>query len=104
MADTWESHLTPHGPLTALVPGLWQVTGLGPPLVRNMAIARLRDGGLWLHSVVAVDPPTLAAIEALGPPRVMVVPNPYHRRDAAVWKARFPDLAVLAPAAARIRG
>lgn len=103
MADTWESHVSAHGPLVEVVPGLWQVTGKGPPLDRNMVVWRLPDGGLCVHSVVAVDPPTLAAIEALGAPRVMIVPNGFHRKDAAVWKQRFPALVVLAPAAARDR-
>lgn len=103
MTDTWESHVAPHGPLVEVVPGLWQITGFGPPMDRNMVVWRLPDGGLWLHSVVALDEPTLAAVQALGPPRVMVVPNGFHRRDPAVWKRRFPELLVLAPAASRAR-
>lgn len=103
MADTWESHVAPHGPLVALAPGLWQITGFGPPMDRNMVIWRLPDGGLWLHSVIALDAPTLTAVEALGTPRVMVVPNGFHRRDPGVWKQRFPALTVLAPAASRAR-
>ena len=103
MSDTWESHVSPHGPLVELAPGLWQVTGFGPPLDRNMVIWQMPNGGLWLHSVVAVDPPTLAAIEQLGTPVVMVVPNGFHRKDAAAWKQRFPGLVVLAPAGARER-
>ncbi len=101
MADTWESHVAPHGPLVALADGLWQVTGTGGPLDRNMVVWRAPDGGLWLHSVVALDPAGMAALEALGPVRWIVVPNGFHRMDCAVYAARYPDAKVLAPAAAR---
>lgn len=101
MADTWESHVKPHGPIREVVPGLWEVTGTGGPLDRNMAFTRLPSGGLWLHSVVALDAPAMAELEALGPPEILVVPNAYHRMDIAVWKARFPRARVVAPAAAR---
>ncbi len=43
----------------------------------------------------------MAQLEALGPPRVPIVPNGFHRRDAAFYKTRYPDLLVVCPAAAR---
>ncbi|MDP2306224.1 MAG: hypothetical protein Q8P18_09385 [Pseudomonadota bacterium] len=96
--STWSAHVQPHGPLTQLAPRIWQVTGtanLGLP--RNMTIWRMEEGGLWIHSAVACDDATMAQIEALGPPTVLVVPNGFHRLDAAVWKARYPALFVVCP-------
>lgn len=101
MADTWESHVGAHGPLVALADDLWQVTATNGPLDRNMVVWRTPEGGLWLHSVVALDPAGMAALEALGPVAWIVVPNRYHRMDCAVYAARYPAAKVLAPAAAR---
>ena len=39
-------------------------------------------------------------LEEIGTPTVLVVPNAYHRSDAALYKQRFPELEVLCPAAA----
>jgi hypothetical protein len=101
----WEDHVRPHGELVQLAPRLWVVTGTLPrgPLPRNMTIHRLADGGLLLHSVVALNPAGMEALEALGRPQVMIVPNPYHRLDAAVYRVRYPNMQVLAPAAARAK-
>jgi hypothetical protein len=101
----WQAHVLPHGELTELAPGLWQVTGRmkSPPLPRNMIVHRLADGGLVLHSVVALDDAGMAKLESLGRPRVMIVPSGYHRLDAGVYKARYPDLEVVAPAGSRDR-
>lgn len=98
----WDEHVLPHGPLEALAPRLWRVRGSlrSLPLPRNMVIWRA-DEGLVLHSVVAVDEPTVAAIEALGTPRVMIVPSPGHRSDAPVFAERWPGIVVTCPAAAR---
>lgn len=102
-ASDWARQVLPHGPLRPLVDGVWQVQGSLPKgaMTRNMVVFRLADGTLWLHSVVAVDEATLKQIESLGRPSLMVVPNPIHRRDAAVYKQRFPFLKVVCPKAAR---
>lgn len=95
----------PHGGIEELAPGLWQVRGtLGrSPLPRNMVIHRLSGGGLWIHSGVAMDPDGMAALEKLGAPQVLVVPNRFHRSDAPWYKARYPALQVVCPAVARAR-
>jgi len=98
---SFADHVHPHGPITEVVPGIWQVTGSLPrsPLPRNMAIVPI-EGGLLLHSVVALDPGTMDELEALGTPKVMVVPSAFHRSDAAVYKERYPEILVVAPKAA----
>lgn len=104
MSD-WTAHVLPHGPLTQLAPRVWQVTGtLGNmALPRNMTLWRMDDGTLWVHSAIACDDVTMAEIEALGRPSVIVVPNGYHRLDCGVWKARYPDARVVCPEASRAR-
>lgn len=101
----WAEHVLPHGPLTALSPRLWHVTGSlkQGPMPRTMTVWRMADGGLWLHSVVAMDDAGMAALAELGEPRIMVVPNGLHRMDCGAYKDRFPDLKVYAPAGARVR-
>ena len=101
---TWNKHLFPHGPLTQVVPGIWQVTGslrpAGDGLPRTMVVWKLPDGGLCIHNGVVLDDATQAELEALGTPTVLIVPNGLHRSDAAVYKARYPKLTVVAPQAA----
>lgn len=100
---SWEDHVHPHGPLEELVPGFWQVQGTLPrgPLPRAMAVARLADGSLWLHSVVTLDDANQQALEDLGPVGWIVVPSGMHRLDAAVYAERYPEAKVVCPAAAR---
>ncbi len=104
MSD-WAKHVLPHGPLEPLAPRLWRVRGTLPsfPLPREMIVWRDDAGDLLLHSVVAVDEPTVDALLALGAPRTMVVPSTMHRLDAGVYKARWPALQVVCPAAVRAK-
>lgn len=103
MADNWNAHVLPHGPLEAHGGHVWSVAGVLPsgPVPRRMAVWRRDDGGLVVHSAIAMNDEGMAALAALGTPKVMIVPNALHRLDAAVWKARFPELKVYAPAASR---
>ncbi len=94
----------PHGPITPVVDGVWQVQGTlpgGNPLPRTMVFWRLPSGGLCIHSAVNLAPSAMAELEALGPPELLLVPNRFHRMDAQAWKARYPTLQVIAPKAAR---
>ena len=73
MTESWESHVLPHGDLTELAPGLWQVSGRLPRgnMPRNMAVYRLPNtGGLLVHSGIALDDRRLKQLEALGRPEV----------------------------------
>jgi hypothetical protein len=83
-----------------LAPELWIVDGpiarmaaLGAraPFPTRMTVARLGDGGLWCHSPVAPDEGLFAAIDALGPVRHLVSPNPLHYAHIAAWKRRYSD-------------
>jgi hypothetical protein len=94
-----------HGPLTELADGLWHVDATLDvlPIGRRMVVMRLGDGGLGVHSAVCTDAETVAAIEALGSVRWIIVPSGHHRMDAPAWKARFPDAKVVAMPASQAR-
>lgn len=95
---SWNEHVFPHSDLIELDPRLYVVHGsLGKsPLPRTMAVYRL-DDGLLIHSAIALNDAGTSALEALGTPRILVVPNRFHRADAAVWKERYPELTVVCP-------
>jgi hypothetical protein len=96
--------IRPHGEIEELAPGLWSVTGSLPfPLRRNMTIYRLPDGGLLLHSVVAMNDAGMAALERLGRPELCIVPSSGHRMDAPFYRRRYPRLKMVCPADARAR-
>jgi hypothetical protein len=103
--DTWE--VLPHGPVTLIDDGILTVTGAIPlPLVeleRRMTVVRLADGSTVIYSAVALDEEAMRRIEALGPPRTLVVPGDAHRLDAKIYKERYPQLRVLTPPGARAR-
>ena len=94
----------PHDDIEQLAPNLWTVRGSLPfPLKRHMVIYRLGDGTLLLHSAIAMSDDGMAKLDALGRPSVVIVPHGGHRMDAPFYKARYPQIRVLAPAAARAK-
>lgn len=105
MSDDWDSAVFPHGDLTQVASNLWWVKSeqAGMPLPRNMAVYRLPSGDLVLHSVVCLDAARMKALEALGAPKYMIVPNEGHRTDAPRYKKRYPGLQVLAPKGSRAK-
>jgi hypothetical protein len=99
--DKWQ--VFPHRPLEKLEANLWRVEGDLPNGNGNrvMTIVKMRDGGLLIHSAIALAEPLMAEIEAFGKPAVLVVPNGLHRLDSKVYKERYPSLKVVSPAGAR---
>lgn len=93
-----------HGALTALADGVWTVDAEldSLPIGRRMTVLRTADG-LAVHSAVACDEATMAAIDALGPVRWILVPSGYHRLDAPAFAARYPEARVVAMPASRAR-
>jgi hypothetical protein len=73
------------------------------PLPRNMIVYRLPDGALVLYSVVAMNEAGMKALEALGRPAILIVPNRGHLMDAAFYTKRYPELKVGAPPQAKKR-
>jgi hypothetical protein len=92
-----------HGPIERLSENLWWVQGDLPsiPLKRVMTVARLSDGRLVIHNGIALAEADMRVLEAWGTPAFLLVPNAFHRLDAAAYKARYPALRVLAPSGSR---
>lgn len=92
----------PHGKLSRLDDNILSVTGdLHMPLgdfPRRMTVVRLRDGRLVIYSAIALDEHEMDALEEWGQPWYLIVPNDIHRMDAKIWKDRYPDIVVVAPA------
>jgi hypothetical protein len=95
----------PHRPIEKLQENLWSVEADLPhgPLKRRMGIARLRSGQLVFLNAVALDAPAMQQIERWGEPAFAIAGNGYHRIDLAAYKARYPQLRVLAAPPARKR-
>ena len=87
----------PHRPIEKLSDNLWRVSGMMGNVQRQMALAKLRDGRVVVDNAIALDAPSMAELEAWGEPAVLIVPNGYHRQDAASWKQRYPKMTVVAP-------
>ena len=56
-----------------------------------MAIVKLRDGSLWVHSPVGLDEETRRAVDALGSVKHVVSPNYEHVKYAKAWKEAYPN-------------
>src|SRR5204863_19244 len=63
---------------------------------RRMTVVALAGGGTAIYSAIALDPPEMARIEAMGAPSILIVPSDAHRMDAALWKQSYPELRVVA--------
>ena len=99
--ETWT--VLEHGPLEQLSDNLWRLEGSlpGMALRRVMTVARMVDGGLLVHNGICLAEPQLQELRDLGEPKVLVVPNGWHRLDALPYKERFPGARVLCPAGSR---
>lgn len=91
--------------MSALQPvteGIWCVsshqTFFGIHVGTRMSVLRLRDGSLLLHSPVPIIPALRAEIDALGPVRHIVCPNPYHHLYAGEAVAAWPQALLHGPA------
>lgn len=97
----------PHSKLTRVEDDLLTVTGNLPmpmgEFPRRMTVVRLDDGRLVIFSAIALDEPEMQALEAWGTPCYLIIPSDIHRKDARIWKDRYPGLVVVAPAGARAK-
>jgi hypothetical protein len=93
--------------LTAFAEGVWIDTApvriLGMQLTATMTVLRLGDGGLLLHSPIAMTAERRGAVDRLGPVAHLYVPNLYHHLRAAEWAAAYPTVRVHAPARLAIK-
>ncbi len=104
MIQETDSAAAPHGPLEAITDHIFRVEGTlekGPPIKRVMTVVRLSGGDLMIHSAIALAEPAMKELEALGPVAYVIVPNRYHRLDAARYSQRYPQARVLCPPGSR---
>lgn len=99
------SALRPYEPLGTLKPVAQDIWIAGGPVVRfhylglripfttRMALLRLADGALWVHSPIALTSALRAEVEALGPVRHLVAPNTLHYAFLPEWQRAFTDAA-----------
>lgn len=101
--ESWT--VLPHEPIETIDDRLLTVAGDIPmPLgnfPRRMTVIGLGGNRTAIWSAIALDAAEMARIEALGTPSFLIIPNPMHRLDAKIWKARYPEIKVLAPPGAR---
>jgi hypothetical protein len=92
-------------PIAKLEENLWTVDGdirlPGGVFVRKMALMRLRDGRIVIHSAIALEQSAMAEIERWGEPAFCIVPNKRHRLDAPALRRLYPSLTMICPAAVR---
>lgn len=95
----------PHGKLSRLDDNLLSVSGeIHMPIgdfPRRMTVVRLHSGKLVIYSAIALDDAEMRALEDFGEVSFLIVPNDIHRLDARIWKDRYPELTVIAPAGVR---
>jgi hypothetical protein len=95
----------PHGKLSRIDDNVLSVVGsLDMPIgdfPRRMTIVRLASGKLIIFSAIALDEEEMEAVETFGTPSYLIVPSDIHRMDAKIWKTRYPELVVIAPAGSR---
>jgi hypothetical protein len=101
--QTWT--VLPHENLSEVDDGILTVTGtLHMPLMdfpRRMTVVRLRDRRLIIYNAIALDDEEMGKLERFGTPAFMIVPGSFHRRDAKIWKDRYPAIRVVAPPGVR---
>ena len=61
-----------------------------------MTVARLADGGLFVHSPVRLDMETRRDLDGLGPVRAVVAPNKYHHLYVGDYFAAYPNAQIYA--------
>jgi len=93
--------------LARFADGVWLDSGpvsiVGMPMRSTMTVLSLDDGGVLVHSPVALTPERRAAVLALGPVRHLYAPNTFHHTWIGEWSAAFPDARLHAPRGLRAK-
>lgn len=80
--------------LTSFAEGIWTDTRrakfFGVECGSRMTVVRLSEGGLFVHSPVALDADTRRAVDALGEVRAVVAPSIFHHLHVGAWMAAYP--------------
>jgi len=86
--------------LRELTPDLWvterSLTFAGVDVGTRMTVIRLREGELFLHSPVALDPELQRELDALGTVRFAVAPNRMHHLFIGDYSEAYPKAQLFA--------
>lgn len=89
------------GPLTPVTDDVWTVDDVTPDsrrIARKMTIVRRPDGLLFFNAIPVPDA-TLEQLRALGTPKHLLVPNPFHALDAEPFAKKLGLTAFASPTA-----
>ncbi len=67
-----------------------EIRFLGVETGSRMTVVRLPEGGLFVHSPVALDAKTRAEVDALGDVRAVVAPSLFHHLHVGAWMEAYP--------------
>lgn len=92
MEKTWSNPtgktLTSYGPIYAAErPFIW----FGIDVGGRMAVIKLEDGSLFVHSPINLDGDLREELKAIGPVKHIVSPNYEHLKYAKQWKDGYPE-------------
>lgn len=102
----------PLGTLKQIGPEIWIADGppvqfYGVNFPTRMTVIRITastgDVGLWVHSPIAIDANLQTELDALGPVRWLIGPNPLHYVSLAEWKKHYPSADVFAAPGVKAR-
>ncbi|WBH16259.1 DUF4336 domain-containing protein [Sphingomonas radiodurans] len=74
----------------------YRLAGMAIPCPTRMTVAKLADGGLWLHSPVAYTAALDQALAKLGRVSALIAPNSYHYLNVKPWAEAHRESAVFA--------
>jgi hypothetical protein len=90
----------PYARPVLLAENLWEIRGeWSNALGRRMTVVRLRDGDVFVHAAIRLDPHDLGWLHGLGPVRGIIAPNRFHCSDAPWLAQACPQATVYAPGA-----
>lgn len=103
--DRWE--VLPHGPVREVAPGILTVVGQIPmPLgnfPRRMTVVAIDRKRSAIFSPMPLREHSMIAIEALGAPAYLIVPNGGHRLDLRPFHARYPKAKIVTAPGSKAR-
>ena len=81
--------------LAPIADNLWSATTplrfWGVETGSRMTIARLDDGGLFVHSPLPLDDGLQLEVDAMGPVEFVVAPSLFHHMAVTAWKQAYPS-------------
>jgi len=86
--------------LTSFREGVWSIATparfFGLETGTRMTVIRLADGGLFVHSPIALGSALRTEIDALGTVRAIVAPSIFHHLHVGGWADAYPEAVIAA--------